>query len=182
MPGHADSLTRRRFVGGITLAGASGLLGLRSDRAAAEPPPEVTAIRISHSPSLCTAPQFIAEELLRAEGFADVQYVKPPDYGLGQWRDLATGKVDVGTAFSGPLLMRLDAQDPLVLLFHLLDCREDARASIGNSGGSVRCFLDNLRRIPMKQRPVFLGNATEALATRLREGGTMTQDLYEQQR
>jgi NitT/TauT family transport system substrate-binding protein len=114
--GQADSWTRRRFVGGITLAGASGLLGLRSERAAAEPPPEVTAVRISHSLSLCAAPQFIAEELLRAEGFADVQYVKPPDYGLGQWRDLSTGKVDVGIAFSGPLLMRLEAQDPLVIL------------------------------------------------------------------
>ena len=107
---------RRDFLRSTAIGGAALLFGSRPGRADAEPPPETTTIRISHSLSLCAAPQFIAEDLLRAEGFADVQYVKPPDYGLGQWRDLSTGKVDVGIAFSGPLLLRLEAQDPLVLL------------------------------------------------------------------
>jgi NitT/TauT family transport system substrate-binding protein len=82
----------------------------------AEPPLETTTLRIGRSPSLCAAPQFVAEDLLRGEGFTSVTYVKPADPGAGQWRDLATGGVHFGTAFSGPLLMRIDAQDPIVLL------------------------------------------------------------------
>ena len=42
----------------------------------AEPPPETTRLRMFRSPSLCVAPQFVAEELLHAEGFTDVQYVQ----------------------------------------------------------------------------------------------------------
>jgi NitT/TauT family transport system substrate-binding protein len=36
--------------------------------------------------------------------------------GTAQWRDLATGEIHFSTAFSGPLLLRIDAQDPIVLL------------------------------------------------------------------
>jgi NitT/TauT family transport system substrate-binding protein len=73
-------------------------------------------LRIGHSPSLCAAPQFVAEELLQGEGFSSITYIKSADAGLAQWRDLASGEVHFGTAFSGPLLVRLDAQDPIVLL------------------------------------------------------------------
>jgi NitT/TauT family transport system substrate-binding protein len=45
-----------------------------------------------------------------------VKYVKSADAGPAQWRDLATGETDFNTAFSGPLLLRIDAQDPIVLL------------------------------------------------------------------
>ena len=72
---------------GAAGAGVTGILGLRP--AAADPPPETTAVRIGRSPSLCAAPQFVAEDLLRAEGFTSVTYVEPSDYGTGQWRALA---------------------------------------------------------------------------------------------
>ena len=49
--------------------------------AEAEPPPETTTLRIGHSPSLCAAPQFVAEDLLRGEGFTSVTYVKSADAG-----------------------------------------------------------------------------------------------------
>jgi NitT/TauT family transport system substrate-binding protein len=58
----------------------------------------------------------VAEDLLRGEGFSSITYVKPADAGLAQWRDLASGEVHFNTAFSGPLLVRMDAQDPIVLL------------------------------------------------------------------
>jgi NitT/TauT family transport system substrate-binding protein len=45
-----------------------------------------------------------------------VKYVKSKDSGTATWRDLATGEVHFGTAFSGPLLVRIEAQDPIVLL------------------------------------------------------------------
>src|SRR6267143_990781 len=65
---------RREFVRGIAaLAGSAGLLGYDMKPAAAEPPPETTRIRLAQIPGICVAPQYVAEELLRGEGFSDVQ-------------------------------------------------------------------------------------------------------------
>jgi NitT/TauT family transport system substrate-binding protein len=62
-------------VNGLTLAGTAGLLGVRPTHVAAEAPPETTRLRLAWTGSACQAPQYVAEELLRAEGFTDVQYV-----------------------------------------------------------------------------------------------------------
>jgi NitT/TauT family transport system substrate-binding protein len=113
---HAVRASRREFMGSVGLTAAAGLLGVPLPESAAESPPETTTLRIGHSPSLCAAPQFVAEDLLRGEGFTSVTYVKSADAGTAQWRDLATGEVHFNTAFSGPLLLRIDAQDPIVLL------------------------------------------------------------------
>jgi NitT/TauT family transport system substrate-binding protein len=72
----ADGWTRRRFLGGLTLAGTAGLLGLHSRPIAAEPPPETTTLRLLDVPTLCWAPQYVAEELLRVEGFSQLQYIE----------------------------------------------------------------------------------------------------------
>ena len=73
--------SRRRFLSSLAWAGAAGLggarvLGLGGGRQslAAEPPPEVTSICFEKAPVTCLAPQYVAEELLRAEGFTDVRY------------------------------------------------------------------------------------------------------------
>lgn len=66
--------TRRGFLATLSLAGAAGLL--RPPRAvAAAGPPETTSVRFMRTPSLCHAPEFVMEDLLRAEGFTDVKYV-----------------------------------------------------------------------------------------------------------
>src|SRR5260370_42644559 len=41
-------------------------------------PPEVKKIRLVHAPAICLSPQYIAEELLRLEGFSDIEYVDTP--------------------------------------------------------------------------------------------------------
>ena len=71
----ADGWSRREFLG-LTLAGTAGLLGLKPEPLAAEPPPETTTLRLVQVATLCVAPQYVAEELLRGEGFTEVQYVK----------------------------------------------------------------------------------------------------------
>jgi NitT/TauT family transport system substrate-binding protein len=109
-------IKRRAFVKTALAAAGAGLLGHARRGFAADPPPETTTLRIGHSQSLCAAPQFVAEDLLRGEGFTSVKYVKSADMGTAQWRDLATGEIHFSTAFSGPLLQRIDAQDPIVLL------------------------------------------------------------------
>ena len=73
---HARQISRRRFLGGVTLAGTAGLLGLHLRPAAAEPPPETTRIRLLQFTSSCQAPLNLSEELLRTEGFTDVQWVR----------------------------------------------------------------------------------------------------------
>lgn len=72
---------RRRFLGQLGTAGAAGIGGLSSAGLgggvrsfAAEPPPEIATIRLWKGLATCLAPQ-AAEELLRAEGFADIRYV-----------------------------------------------------------------------------------------------------------
>jgi NitT/TauT family transport system substrate-binding protein len=56
-------------------AGIAGLLG-SEESLAAEPPPEITAIRFEKDQVTCVAPEAVAEELLRAEGFTDLRYVE----------------------------------------------------------------------------------------------------------
>jgi NitT/TauT family transport system substrate-binding protein len=108
----AEGWTRRRFLGGLTLAGTAGLLGLTPGPVAAEPPPETTRIRLIQLSGICIAPQYVAEELLRAEGFAEVQYVKRDD----TQKALASGEVDISMGFVVPFITHLDTGAPLVLL------------------------------------------------------------------
>jgi NitT/TauT family transport system substrate-binding protein len=61
----ADGVSRRKFLGGLTLVGTAGLLGVRPESATAEPPPETRTLRVTQAPSLCQATQLVAEELLR---------------------------------------------------------------------------------------------------------------------
>jgi hypothetical protein len=69
--------TRRQFLTTLSLTGAAGLVG--APRAlAAEGAVETTTVRLAKGPGICIAPQYVAEELLRAEGFTDIRYVDGP--------------------------------------------------------------------------------------------------------
>jgi NitT/TauT family transport system substrate-binding protein len=107
--------SRRRFLAGLTFTGAAELLGLRPRPAAAEPPPETTTLRVHHSLSLCIAPLYVAEELLRAEGFTEVQYVTYEESG-GLYEGLTSGMADIGNDFAPLLIMHVDAGDPITIL------------------------------------------------------------------
>jgi len=109
-----ESASRRTFVSGLTLAGAAGLLGWRPELAAAEPPPETKRLRVHHSLSLCQAPQYVAEELLRAEGFTDVEYI--PHGKKGFYQAVASGDADIAGDFAPQLVVQLDRGAPIVVL------------------------------------------------------------------
>jgi NitT/TauT family transport system substrate-binding protein len=111
----AEGWTRRRFIGGLTLAGTAGLLGLQAGPVTAEPPPETTTIRLTHDPAICLAPQYLAEDLLRLEGFSTVDYVKHPPGAI--YSDLlATGAADVKLLGAVDLIPAIDAGRPTVVL------------------------------------------------------------------
>jgi len=107
--------TRRTFLGGAAALGAVGLVAMKSRAADAEPPPETTQIRLMRAPSICRAPQYVAEELLRSEGFTDVQYI--PWRGASEATSaVGAGDVDITMQYIGPSIMHVDAGLPLVVL------------------------------------------------------------------
>ena len=107
-------MSRREFLGGLTLMGTAGVLGLHAGPVAAEGPPETTRIRLIQIPGICVAPQYVAEELLKGEGFHDVQYLKVSTAEV--YKVIASGEVDISMAFVAPFILQVDKDIPIVLL------------------------------------------------------------------
>lgn len=106
--------TRREFANVMALGAAAAILGVSPKLADAEPPPETTKLSLPRYEydHACIAPQWIAEDLLRAEGFTDIQYT-PTTNSAGA---LGTGKIDFGGVDVMSLLLALDAGQPLVAI------------------------------------------------------------------
>ena len=109
-----NKTTRREFTNGMALTAAAAILGLAAKPAEAEAPPETTRLRLARFPfdHACLAPTWVAEELLRAEGFTDIQYTTTVD-PIG---DLASGTFHFGGGDVMSLLLSLDAGQPIVVL------------------------------------------------------------------
>jgi NitT/TauT family transport system substrate-binding protein len=131
---------RRRFLSSLALAGVAGFGGAgvagflgHSQSLAAEPPPEVTTIRFEKDGAACLAPQ-VFQELLRAEGFTNIQYVDVTEACLRRAdaakmdvvsNMIAHGDVDFGRRFAPSLVMGMSAGAPLTILSGLhLGCFE----------------------------------------------------------
>jgi NitT/TauT family transport system substrate-binding protein len=97
------------------IGGVAAWLTDHSPSVAADGSLETTKIRLSQIAGICVAPQYIAEELLRAEGFNDVEYVHAPR-GVQTYEDMAAGKVDMTMAFVAPFIIQVDGGVPIVLL------------------------------------------------------------------
>jgi NitT/TauT family transport system substrate-binding protein len=108
-------ITRRNFLRVASGLGATTMLGVGPERADAEPPPETTRLRLIKTAGLCWAPQYVAEDLLRAEGFTDVTYLQVP-VGIPVSKFLSAGEADLSMNFVGPNLVRVDQGDPVVFL------------------------------------------------------------------
>jgi NitT/TauT family transport system substrate-binding protein len=107
-------LARRQFLGHIATIAAGTTVGIRHGLAAAEPPPETTRVRLAHAPFICLAPQYLAEEFLRSEGFTEWDYLPVGTrFGLNA---IAEGRADI-TMWNAPeLIFHLDAGRPIVVL------------------------------------------------------------------
>jgi ABC-type nitrate/sulfonate/bicarbonate transport system substrate-binding protein len=98
--------SRRRLL--ATLSSAAGVSLIGSPNVfAQQAPPETSRIRLSKSAAICVAPQYVAEDLLRAEGFTDVEYVLRPPAALAE--ALGRGEVDLAMHFSPPCIVAIDA-------------------------------------------------------------------------
>jgi NitT/TauT family transport system substrate-binding protein len=107
-----QTLSRRRFLSAMA---AMGVGAGASREATAEPPPETSRIRLVQMPGNCFAPQYVAEEMLRAEGFSDLRYV-PMASTAELYPALASGEIDMTMAFIAPFVAQADVDPSIVML------------------------------------------------------------------
>src|SRR5215831_9765267 len=132
--------SRRRFLTNLAFTGAVGLcgasvasLGGGRKSLAAEPPPEVTTIRLARDTVTCIAPLAL-QEFLHAEGFTDIRYVDTTEAHVrradaaksGIAADMiAHGEVDFARDFAPSHVLGMNAGAPMTILAGLhLGCFE----------------------------------------------------------
>ena len=115
-----SDFTRRNFLAHTSALGASWLFA--PPRAAlADPPPETGRIRLVKNPAICLAPEYVAEDLLRAEGFSEVAYTDIED--LDAVGMLEANRADMTVASAPDFLPFVEAGN---LVVASLGCMEDA--------------------------------------------------------
>ena len=106
--------SRRSFLTSLSSTGAACLMGLPNSFAQ-EAPPETTTVRFPISNNICFAPLYVADELLRAEGFTDIRYVSTASGATGA-RWVARGDADFDNAFVGTQMSLIDAGEPITIV------------------------------------------------------------------
>jgi NitT/TauT family transport system substrate-binding protein len=107
--------SRRQFLTTLSLA-AAARLALAPAARAAEGPLETTTVRFVKIPGICNAPQYVAEELLQAEGFTDIRYVGPVAAGAPAIAAVARGDADFTVTYAAPLAIGIDGGAPITVV------------------------------------------------------------------
>ena len=111
--------TRREALRRLSAAAVgTGVLGLGARPALAEPPPETRTIRLLSDPEvpiLCYAPQYLAEEFLRIEGFTDVLY-RGFEGATSDSQVLIDDTVDMTAGLGSDFIVAIDSGAPIVVL------------------------------------------------------------------
>ncbi len=112
--------SRHRFLSQLGVAGTAGLGGLGIARFgggarsfAADPPPEITTVTLEKTAGTCPAPQYVAEGLLRAEGFTDIRYRTRDTNPV---MEVAHNQIDWSQAVAADEIADLDNGAPLTLV------------------------------------------------------------------
>ncbi|MFZ2650224.1 MAG: ABC transporter substrate-binding protein [Burkholderiaceae bacterium] len=125
-------LRRREFLARTSALGAAGLFGVASEARAADPPPEIKRVRLVHAPFICLAPQYLAEEFFRMEGFTDWEYL-PLGSRSGGIDAVVEGRADITMWDAHSPIPMIDAGKPIVVLAgvhggcYQLFCNESVR-------------------------------------------------------
>ena len=110
--------SRRRFLSTLSMAGAAGALRAPAGLAA-EGASETTTLRLTRTPAVCVAPQYVAEDLLRAEGFSDIRYVDTAS-ATESTNAIAAGQADLTVDFASAFIIGLDSGQPITVLTGLM--------------------------------------------------------------
>jgi len=135
------SQSRRDFLAGLSAASAAAVLGARHSFAD-EARLETTTVRLLKESGVCDAPLYVAEELLRADGFTDVRYVHI-EAGNSDAGMVADGKLDFSQSYAPEALRQIDAGKPITVLAgvhpgcHELFAREPVNSIRDLKGRSV---------------------------------------------
>ena len=106
--------TRRRFLATLLLASAAGLIWTRRVWAA-QAGLETTSVRLLKFPGICIAPQYIAEELLRTEGFTNIRYIDAgPSVELSV--KVGRGEADFTLEFAARAIQTIDDGGAVIVL------------------------------------------------------------------
>ena len=112
--------SRRRFLGQLGIASVAGMggvasvgLGGGSRSFAAEQPPEVTTVTLERTLGTCVAPAYVAEALLRAEGFTDIRYRTRDTDPV---TEMARRQIDWSQAVSADAIADMDNGAPLTMV------------------------------------------------------------------
>jgi NitT/TauT family transport system substrate-binding protein len=106
--------TRRTFLSTLASASAASLVSLPPARAGEERL-ETTTVRLLLKPTICGAPQYVAEQLLQAEGFTDIRYTKIAS--SAEVNDaVAHGRADFDAHFAPQWVSAIDGGDPISVL------------------------------------------------------------------
>jgi NitT/TauT family transport system substrate-binding protein len=146
--------SRRRFLTNLAWGGAAGLTGVgavgfggRKRSFAAEPPPEITTIRLEKDTVTCIAPQ-AAEELLRNEGFTDIRLVEDDRVEITN-TDMLTrlNEADFARSFAPEYVRAMDQDQPIMVLAGLhsgcfeLVAKDSVRSMMDLKGRTVGVSL-----------------------------------------
>lgn len=104
--------SRRSFLGTASALVGTSLLPYAS-LVQAEPPPEVKKLRLIRIPAICHAPQYVAEAMLKLEGFTELEYLDYPTAGPD---GIAMGRVDLSMWGAPESIPLMDEGKPLVFL------------------------------------------------------------------
>src|SRR5215468_6399608 len=108
-----QTLHRRDFLVSASFAAAASLLG-RGESFAQEGPPETATVRIPTGTLICNAPTYIADELLRAEGFTDIRHVpRTPERSAGPPEPT---ELDFAMVYTPPMVAAIEAGSPTTVL------------------------------------------------------------------
>jgi NitT/TauT family transport system substrate-binding protein len=107
--------SRRDFLSTLSAAGAAGVFGARTPRAGEAPPETSTVLIGGDPPGICIAPQYIAEGLLRAEGFTEILYLSAPG-SVPPLEMIGNGEVNFGIVFVLNSIVEMEAGHPLTLV------------------------------------------------------------------
>ena len=109
--------TRRDALARLgALTGSAGLMTMYAKAAYADPPPETTNIRLVKTEAICLAPQYLSEDLLRLEGFSQVEYAPQLDTDSDPFVLVSTGRADMTMDSATAMVPALDSGKALVVL------------------------------------------------------------------
>lgn len=112
-----DGWSRREFLGRLAKVSAAAAFGMLPEEAASaiEPPPETTRLRIHKGDPACWVPMYVAEPLLRKEGFTDIEYVYANGSEVAKM--CRRGELDLSPGFSVRFMYNLEQQQhPLKII------------------------------------------------------------------